>query len=209
MRLQGFTAHSPGSLAESAPVWRDYDVNEGTTPAPEATMFESTLALHRGVAVQRDARADGGRREVRVTRSDILIARRLRGVSMMISVPVAAYRGVALAVEAAGASGAAAYRLSLAHADPELDVVLCETRDSGAAAADWKYWARFLDLPRLAAENGETWPIPGAKEKPVFARRRNGTIVKRRPRFLARRKAGNLSRAAQVFAGEREIVCYE
>jgi len=87
--------------------------------------------------------------------------------------------------------------------------VLCETLDSGAAAADWKYWAFYLDLPRLAAENGEAWPIPGAKEKGVYQRRRNASVVKRRPRFLARRRGGDPARADTSFAGEREIVCYE
>jgi Family of unknown function (DUF6101) len=173
-------------------------------------MFEHNLAAQGGgvLSVQGDTRADGGRRQVRVTRHDILIARRLCGIAMMISVPVSTYRGVALAVEPSAEAGAAAYRLSLAHADPDLDILLSETEDSGAAAADWKYWSFFLDLPRLAAENGEIWPIPGATEKRGFARRRNA-VAKRRPRFLARRKSGDPRRAEEVFSGEREIICYE
>lgn len=175
-------------------------------------MFESTSAAQRVGAFmsQRDQRAEGGRRQVRVTRSDILIQRRFAGVSMLISVPVAAYRGVALAVEPAQSQhGGAAYRLSLAHADPDLDVVLFETQDSGAAAADWKYWAFYLDLPRLAAENGEAHPIPGPRDAQIFWRRRHANVAKRRPRFLARRKKGDLARSQTVFEGEREIVCYE
>lgn len=159
--------------------------------------------------IQHDPRADGGRRTVRVTRNGVLIERRLQGVSMTIGVPFAAYQGVALAVEPEPSSGVAAYRLSLAHADKDLEVLLCETKDSSAAAADWKYWSFFLDLPRLASENGEVAPVEKSKSKAVFARRRNGTVATRRPRFLSRRKRGEPARAAAVFRGEREIVSYE
>jgi hypothetical protein len=159
-------------------------------------------------ADQRDARADGGKRVVRLTRRDILISRRLAGVSMTIAVPVAAYRGVALAVEAASAGGAA-YRLSLAHNDPDLDIVLVETCDSATAAADWKYWASVLSLPRLYKDNDEMQPVDRAKRTGPFRRPRNASVAKRRPRFLTRRKTGQLMRKNTVFSGEREIICYE
>jgi len=160
--------------------------------------------------IQQDPRADGGRRVVRVTRNGVLIERRLKGVSMTIGVPFAAYRGVALSVEPEPASGAAAYRLCLSHADPDLEVLLSETKDSSLATADWKYWSFFLDLPRLAAENGEVAPLSAATGKRFFLRRSNNVAVaKRRPRFLARRKRGEPARAAEMFSGEREIICYE
>lgn len=174
-------------------------------------MFERHSAQERYSVgqVQQDPRADGGRRMVRVTRNGVLIERRLKGVSMTIGVPFAAYRGVALSVEPEPASGAAAYRLRLSHADPDLEVLLCETKDSSAAAADWKYWSFSLDLPRLASENGEVAPVSGATGQRIFLRRRaNATVAKRRPRFLARRKSGEPARAAEVFHGEREIICY-
>lgn len=159
------------------------------------------------VFTQRDQRADGGKRKVRVTRSDILISRRFAGISMKIAVPVSTYQGVALAIEA-GSAGGAAYRLSLAHRDPDLTIVLAETQDSGLAAADWKYWATFLDLPRLAEDAGKTHavddPAPAAQQM-----RGRGVVAKRRPRFLARRKRGDLARIQTIFAGEREIVSYE
>lgn len=175
-------------------------------------MFEQTSAAQRIGAFlsQRDQRADGGRRQVRVTRSDILIQRRFAGIAMLICVPVSAYRGVALAVEPSqSAHGGAAYRLSLAHVDPDLDVVLCETQDSGAAAADWKYWSFYLDLPRLAAKGGEAHEIPGPADRQVYWRSRLANVAKRRPRFLTRRKKGRPERTNEVFAGEREIICYE
>lgn len=176
-------------------------------------MFETGIAeTQLQFAVQRDRRADGGQRQVRVGRRDILISRRLAGVSMMISVPVQAYRGVALDVEPSR-DGGASYRLSLSHQDPDLDVVLTETADGGAISADWKYWASYLDLPRLAARGGALETIDprlgGVALREAIARRKNTSVVQRRPRFCARRKEGEGERMATVHQGEREIVCYE
>lgn len=174
-------------------------------------MFETNNArkTEEALLVQRDWRADGGARRVRVTRSDILISRRFSGVDMMISVPVPAYDGVALDV-VEGRDGAPCYRLSLAHRDRDLDVVLAETQDSGDAAANWKYWASYLGLPRLAAENGELAEVDVASGAPVaYPRGGNAVLRRRRPRFLTRRKVGVAARMAEVFAGEREIICYE
>lgn len=156
--------------------------------------------------VQRDRRADGGARRVRVTRREILIARRFGGVDMMITVPAPAYHGVALDVRAGG-DGAPCYRLSLAHRDADLDVVLAETTDGGDAAAEWRYWAAFLGLPRLTVEDGAFAPIDAAPGN--GQRRRDLNVQTRRPRFLSRRKGGEIARMTSVFADEREIVCYE
>lgn len=174
-------------------------------------MFDAGNARknHEALLVQRDWRADGGARRVRVTCSDILIARRFGGVDMRISVPVPAYRGVLLDV-VAGQDGAPCYRLLLAHRDCDLDVVLVETQDSGAAAADWRYWSAWLSLPRLAAENGDFAEVDAARQAMAAPPRRGGSTVRgRRPRFLTRRRIGDAARMADVFAEEREIICYE
>ena len=52
-------------------------------------------------------------------------------------------------------------------------------------------------------------PIDRAQRKAPFKRPRNASVAKRRPRFLTRRKTGVPSRKNTVFAGEREIICYE
>jgi len=118
-------------------------------------MFEAGQARKaETVLVQRDWRADGGDRRVRVTSSDIHIARRFGGVNMRISVPVPAYQGVLLDWSA-GDDGAPRYRLLLAHRDRDLDVVLAETPDASAAADDWAAWAAWLGLPRLASTEAD------------------------------------------------------
>lgn len=176
-------------------------------------MIEADAArrIDEKVYVQRDRRADGGARRVRMTREDVLIARRLSGVAMVISVPVSAYCGVALEVQP-GEDGSPRYVLSLAHSDPDLDVLLGDTQDFGAVAADWRHWAAWLGLPRVREEDGELQALDGAAEEVVvaFARRRSESIVrKRRPRFLVRRKAGDSRRRKVVHAEEREIISYE
>jgi hypothetical protein len=34
-------------------------------------------------------------------------------------------------------------------------------------------------------------------------------VRRRRPQFLVRRKSGDAARLSAIFAGEREIICYE
>jgi hypothetical protein len=174
-------------------------------------MFEAgnTRKSEDAFLVQRDWRADGGARQVRVTRGGVIITRRFSGVKMMISVPAPAYKGVALDV-VEGRNGAPFYRLSLAHRDSDLDVVLAETQDCGDAAADWKYWAAWLGLPRLAVENEELTAVDAVKGALAGAPRRSRASVRqRRPRFLARRKPGDAARLAEVFFDERVIISYE
>jgi hypothetical protein len=173
--------------------------------AETARKFEDNLY------VQRDRRADGGARRIRMTREDVLIARRLSGVAMVISVPVSAYCGVALDVQP-GEDGSPRYVLSLAHSDPDLDILLGETQDCGSVAADWRYWAAWLGLPRLTEEEGELRALDRPAEAAVAAtaqRRRDANVRKRRPRFLIRRKAGDPGRTRMVHAEEREIISYE
>lgn len=174
-------------------------------------MVEADAArrIEENVYVQRDRRADGGARRIRVTREDVLIARRLSGVAMVISVPVSAYCGVALDVQPAD-DGSPRYVLSLAHSDPDLDILLGETRDGGAVASDWRHWATWLGLPRVTEEDGELRALEGAEEIAASVRRRcEVNVRKRRPRFLGRRNAGDSRRMKIVHAQEREIISYE
>ena len=157
---------------------------------------------------QSDRRADAGERRIKLTRDDVLISRRLAGISMLITVPITAYRGVALDVSA-NAAGSAAYRLSLAHRDPDLDIVLAETQDGGAIAADWKYWATYLNLPRLGGKDGDLEPVGAPAAIPVRRGAAAAALKGRRSRFARRRKLGMTARAETVFADEREIICYE
>lgn len=158
---------------------------------------------------QRDRRADGGARHVRVTRGDILIARRFGGVHMMIAAPVAAYRGVGL-VAIADWRGDIFYRLALVHRDADLDIVLGEFRDCAEAQAAWAEWAAWFDLARLAIQDEEWVSVDTTTGARSGAdRRRPAFLARRRPAFLARRKTGDTRRLLDSYANEREISGYE
>ncbi len=103
--------------------------------------------------VQRDWRADGGSRRVRVTRAGVLITRRFGGVDMRIAVPAPAYRGVALDV-AGGGDGAPCYRLSLVHRDRDLDVRGCRRNRRRRAAGAGSAPRRLRPAPPAAAVPG-------------------------------------------------------
>jgi hypothetical protein len=147
--------------------------------------------------VQRDRRADGGDRHVRVTRGDILIARHFGGVAMMIAAPVRGYRGVGLDVRP-DPHGAIFYRLLLVHADADLDVTLGETCDVEGAHLAWAQWAGWFALARLALD-GDDWiaveSTPANRSRDVYPHRRGASMSKRRPRFGLRRKPGDPMRA--------------
>ncbi len=130
---------------------------------------------------------------------------------MVISVPVTAYCGVALEVQPAD-DGSPRYVLSLAHRDPDLDILLGDTQDCGAAASDWRHWAAWLGLPRVTEEDGALRSLEARRrsDRRRLARRRCETSLgKRRPRFLMRRKAGDSRRTKVVHGDEREIISYE
>ena len=158
---------------------------------------------------QRDRRADGGARHVRVTRGDILIARRFGGVEMMIAAPVEAYRGVSL-VDATDASGEILYRVMLVHRDADLDIFLGDFRDRAEGLAAWSDWAAWFDLTRLAMRNGEWVSVEAPTGKRSIAMRRPRTsIARRRVCLPPRRMIDDTLRLAGILTTQREIAGHE
>lgn len=159
-----------------------------------------------------DARADDGRRHVYLDARRVLIERRVQGIAMRVGVPTHTYAGVTLSIE--DGSRERIFRISLAHRDADLGVVL-ETTGEADGVAEWTRWARYLALPRMVerhdgtlvtvADTSESLQSDGC----ALPRRRLATLSKRRPRFCTRRLMGNISAISRVHAGEREIICYE
>lgn len=159
-------------------------------------------------AVAADARADRGRREIAISTDRVTIRRRLKGIGMQLCLAVSTYRGVALCLRP-GPDGKLVYQIRLVHRDSDLSVLLDEAADDTDIVADWRLWARVLGRPALAERAiGEFEAISGDPE----AVERSGAIarrkrpVKRRPRFLARRKMGTPHEHPAVHADEREII---
>jgi hypothetical protein len=162
-----------------------------------------------------DSRADDRRRKVELTRQRIVLRRIVAGVAMHVQLPVSAYRGIALCL-AEPLGGEAHFELRLVHRDPEMCVRLACGEEERTILADWHAWLSFFALPPLLERElgayvaADGLPRLGAvgpgNSRP---RRRNATLANRRGRFGLRRKTGRLDRLAEVFSGEREIICHE
>ncbi len=61
----------------------------------------------------------------------------------------------------------------------------------------WLKWSDIFALPQLMED------LP---REPAARRRRHNAIRARRPRFLVRRRAGDLLNPANMHQGEREII---
>ena len=95
-----------------------------------------------------DPRADDGLREISIAAEAVAINRRVSGVKMRLSVPMAHFRGVALSV-LENARGFL-FRVALVHPDPELDVILAESDCEEEIGKVWRDWAQALRLPLIA-----------------------------------------------------------
>ena len=157
-----------------------------------------------------DARADGRKRTVSLTRDLIVIARERQGVSMRIALRPAAFTGVLLRFAAIDGGGFG-YEVSLLHPDPDLAVSLAHCDDEAEALRAWKAWARFVGAPALVerVEGEYERAAIGAAPSGPFDHHRVHGVGARRPRFLANRKAGcpecvvRVEREAELFSGWR------
>lgn len=165
----------------------------------------------RAAAAYRDPRADGGQRDVTLTARQVTIGRRLRGVRMKIRVPVSAYTGIAMALEAT-LGGRFCYKVALRHHDSDLDVLLVETFDEAEAMQMWSAWAQHLGTAMLVErEDGVQERFADAPSSFIgFERRRGASQTSRsRGRFARRRSPGSAREEGASYRGEREIICYE
>jgi hypothetical protein len=138
-----------------------------------------------------DTRADGGVRSVELHRERVVLRRALRGMRMAVSVRVRDFLGVALR----GIDDA--QMLVLAHRDPSLTIPLCVSSDPDEIASAWRMWSDIFALPQLPEEK---------LREPAARRRRRNAIRARRPKFLVRRRTGDLLNPANIHQGEREII---
>jgi len=137
-----------------------------------------------------DTRADGGVRRIELHRERVVVRRALHGMRMAVNVRMRDYLGVALR----GIDDA--QMLVLVHRDPSLTIPLCVSSDREEIASAWRMWSDIFALPQL--------PEDQARE-PAMRRRRHNAIRARRPKFLVRRRRGDLLNLANIHQGEREI----
>ena len=138
-----------------------------------------------------DIRADGGVRQIELHRERVVLRRALHGMQMAVNVRVRDFLGVALR----GIDDA--QMLVLAHRDPSLTIPLCVSSDRDEITTAWQMWSEIFGLPQLPEDK-----VP----EPAQRRRRHNAIRARRPKFLVRRRGGDLLNPANLHHGEREII---
>jgi hypothetical protein len=138
-----------------------------------------------------DTRADGGVRHIELDRERIVLRRALHGMQMAINLRVSDFLGVTLR----GLDEAQV--LVLVHRDPSLTIPLCVSSDKEEIAIAWQMWSDIFALPLLPEDK---------PREPAARRRRHNVIRARRPKFLLRRRAGDLLNPANLHQGEREII---
>ena len=138
-----------------------------------------------------DTRADGGVRRIELHRERVVLRRAIHGMQMAVNIRVRDFLGVALR----GIDDA--QMLVLVHRDPSLNIPLCVSSDANEIAASWQMWSDIFALPQLAEDKAR---------EPAPRRRRHNAIRARRPKFLVRRRAGDLLNPANIHQGEHEII---
>jgi len=139
--------------------------------------------------------AGGGHVTFTVDVEGAVMKRRLKcGLPLSMALPAKAFLGVA-ARAFEGDDGETTVTLELLHRDEAMSVPLLVSDNLVDVAADWHSWSRTLRLPMLIiAVDGaintvqNTFGLVRAEEP--TPRRRRHNAVKRRPRFLMRRKSG-------------------
>ncbi|HXX26014.1 MAG TPA: DUF6101 family protein [Pseudolabrys sp.] len=152
-----------------------------------------------------DVAADGGAREIELHRERVVVRRSLAGMRMALNMPVAAFAGVGLRLNADEAA------VVLAHQDPGLAVPLFLSDKPDDVTAAWRSWGAVLGLPLLVEAEGawhEPFPQLGALRiaDPRPRRRRRSALKRRRPSILMRRMPGKITANTPVHRGEHEII---
>jgi len=167
------------------PVWAGRDMRLDPFRLPQVVSYAT--------------REDHGDVTLTIDRRGVVLRRRLEmsGLPAVIALPANVFRGVAArALE--DEQGEVTVTLELLHDDPLLSVPLLVAHDLNDVAADWRAWADAYRLPMLLIEaDGVARTLEeslGAaiRTMPPQERRQGRAPTRRRPRFLARRRMGNL-----------------
>jgi hypothetical protein len=158
-----------------------------------------------------DATADGRVRLVELYRERVVLRRSVRGIRMVINMPVSAFSGVAIRLTAGEGGQLGTVSVVLEHRDPSLALPLFVSTDDNNAFAEWRAWGNVLGLPLLVDDDGELREpfsrMGGVRIDRVRPRRRrHNAIRRRRSSMVLRRHAGKLTDATPVHRGEREII---
>ena len=161
-----------------------------------------------------DDTADDGLRVVDLHRERVVLRRALSGMRMAVNLPVAAYRGVAIRLDATTETPPFV-AVTLEHADAALSLPLFASTDNVDIVAEWQIWGRVLGLPLLIGDTDgiirEAFPRIGPLRiaAAISRRRRRSAIARRRPSRLLRRQAGRFGGASKIYRAKSEIIVPE
>jgi len=154
------------------------------------------------------ARDDRDETTITVNRRGATMKRTLRqsGLPLHVALPARAFRGVAVRATETGPEHALV-TLELLHEDAELCVPLSVGYDLPGIAKDWQVWSELLGLPMMMIEaDGVARTLEesarGLVSDEPQPRRHHSMFAERRPRFLARRRLGNLGCRLMVHGEE-------
>jgi hypothetical protein len=156
--------------------------------------------------------ADERVRHVELHPERVILRRAVQGMRIALNVPVQAFLGVAIRLTPEQNGAPAGIGVFLEPRDPAISIELYAAQNSDDVVADWQLWSRVLGLPCLVAGSDGVLRDPVLRigavrtKAPAARRRRRSPLSKRRPRFLARRRAGVARLAPLVHHGEREII---
>jgi hypothetical protein len=155
-----------------------------------------------------DPAADGGSREIGISRAGIEFRRSVRGVQMRVQLPFSEFKGIAVRVLAYGA-GEPMIFLSLEHVDDALSVLLQASEDSDECAEAARKWSRVTGCPILVADSDGRLRNPASVSSNVAARprrKRRSALRNRRTLIRLRGQRTNRSIEESMHSGEREII---
>ena len=159
-----------------------------------------------------DAAADEGLGVVDLHRERVILRRALSAMRMAVNLPVAAYRGVAIRLDATSETPPFV-AVTLEHAS--LSLRLFASTDTDDIVAEWQIWGRVLGLPLLIGDTDGTMREAFARigqlriAVPTWRRQRRSAIARRRPSRLFRQPAGRADIASVIHRGEHEIIAWE
>jgi hypothetical protein len=159
-----------------------------------------------------DEAADERLRIVDLHRERVVLRRSVRGIRMALTMPVTAFRGVAIRPAGQSDHPSTAFAVVLEHRDTALSLQLFASTEPDSIVPEWQAWGRVLGLPLLIAEADGTLREPFTRlgalrvEAPAMRRRRRTAIARRHSARLLRRRPGDWSVAPPVHRGEREII---
>ena len=159
-----------------------------------------------------DAAADGRVRQIELDRERVVLRRAVRGMRMEVSMPVAAFPGVAMRMLPAEGESRPPSPSCSNTAIPRSRCRCSSAAEGDDAVAEWKAWGRVLGVPLLVAEGDGALREPFAASGGVRIERvRAAPAPPQRassgggPRSCcAARPAGH--RRDAVHRGEREII---